>query len=462
MEKAEALSEKSVADTIGKAAATRKFSRKLDVELSETTVRSIRDGYLEEMRRQRQTGETEQPWKFPERQRGRPLLLGDCLEEKLQMYIKRVREEGGVVSSKIVMAAARGMLLSYDRSKLAENGGHICLNRHWAYSFLRRMSFVQRKATTSLSKYSVSDFAEVKKSFLASVVETVNMEEIPPELILNWDQTGIMIVPSASWAMDERGTRRVEIGRLKDKRQITAVFCGSIQGDFLPVQLIYKGTTQRCHPHFKFPPGWHVTHSKNHWSTETTMLEYIDNIIVPYISANRENDDQSALVIMDNFKGQVAPSIVSMLEENNIQVCLLPPNTTDRLQPLDISVNKPAKHFLQQKFQEWYSDQILQQLDNASSMEDVELEPIDLSLPVMRELGANWLVDMAKYIADNPDFIVNGFVRAGISEALDGVENENDYTCYSESSEELPVSDEETLSDHDVETESVIILSDSD
>ena len=115
------------------------------------------------------------------------------------------------------------MLLSYDRNTLAENRGHICLNRHWAYSFLRRMNFVQRKATTSLSKYSVSNFSDLKKSFLASVVETVSMEEIPPELILNWDQTGIMIVPSTSWTMDQRGTRRVEIGGLKDKRQITAV-----------------------------------------------------------------------------------------------------------------------------------------------------------------------------------------------------------------------------------------------
>ena len=245
------------------------------------------------------------------------------------------------------------------------------------------MNFVQRKATTAISKYSVSNFAEVKKSFLASVVETVSMEEIPPELILNWDQTGIMIVPSTSWMMDERGSRSVEIAGLKDKRQITAVFCGSIQGDFLPVQLIYKGTTPRCHPHFKFPPGWHVTHSKNHWSTEETMLEYIDNIIVPYISANRESDDQSALVIMDNFKGQITPSIVSLLEENNIQFCLIPPNTTDRLQPLDISVNKPAKHFLKQKFQEWYSDQIFQQFDDASITEDVALEPIDLFLPVL-------------------------------------------------------------------------------
>ena len=35
--------------------------------------------------------------------------------------------------------------------------------------------------------------------------------------------------------MDEKGNRRVEIAGLQDKRQITAVFCGSIQGDFFPV-----------------------------------------------------------------------------------------------------------------------------------------------------------------------------------------------------------------------------------
>jgi len=51
------------------------------------------------------------------------------------------------------------------------------------------------------SKYSKADFSEVKQSFLRLVVETVTMEEIPPELILNWDQTGIMIIPSSSWTM---------------------------------------------------------------------------------------------------------------------------------------------------------------------------------------------------------------------------------------------------------------------
>ena len=40
---------------------------------------------------------------------------------------------------------------------------------------------------------------------------TVEMEEIPPELVLNWDQTGIKIVPSNTWTMDQQGSKRVEV-----------------------------------------------------------------------------------------------------------------------------------------------------------------------------------------------------------------------------------------------------------
>jgi len=120
------------------------------------------------------------------------------------------------------------------------------------------MNYVRSKATTAKS---MADFSEVKGSFLRSVVETVTMEEIPSELVLNWDQTEIMIVPSSSWTMHERSATRVELTGLKDKKQITAIFCGSIQGDFLPLQLIYKGTSC-CLPRYKFPVDWHITHTK--------------------------------------------------------------------------------------------------------------------------------------------------------------------------------------------------------
>ena len=247
--------------------------------VSEAIIKSIKICYKDELRKQ-QTGTGSSVVKLlSEKKRGRTLLLGDELDKKLQLYLRRIREDGGPVTAGIAIAAARGLLMAEHKNRLVENGGHIKLNRHWAYGFFRRMGFVQRKPTTAKSKFSVENFAAKKKEFLDELVTPVEMEEIPPELILNWDQTGIRLVPSSSWTMEKKGVKRVKMVGQNDKRQITAVFCGSLQGDFLPVQVIYKGKTTRCHPHFEFPPGWHVTHSPNHWSTETTMLQYVENII---------------------------------------------------------------------------------------------------------------------------------------------------------------------------------------
>ena len=47
---------------------------------------------------------------------------------------------------------------------------------------------------------------------------------------------------------------------------------------------------------------------------------------------------------------------------------------------------------------------------HGNDLESAELQPIDLSMPQLKELGAKWLVKMAEYISANPNFIVNGFI----------------------------------------------------
>ena len=94
------------------------------------------------------------------------------------------------------------------------------------------------------------------------------------------------------------------------------------------------------------------------------MLQYIKHIITPHVQSVRNlKGDESlpALVIMDNFKGLVTDSVKDILEENNVHIAFVPPNTTDLLQPLDVLVNKPAKCFLRQKFDAWYASEIFKQ-----------------------------------------------------------------------------------------------------
>ena len=105
----------------------------------------------------------------------------------------------------------------------------------------------------------------------------------------------------------------------------------------------------------KFPDGWYLTHNQNHWSNEETMLDYVEHIILPYVKKTQQelglSSTYPALVLFDSFKGQC---IFQKLDENNILYIIVPPNTADKLQPLDLSVNKPTKDFVKEHFQSWY------------------------------------------------------------------------------------------------------------
>ena len=63
---------------------------------------------------------------------------------------------------------------------------------------------------------------------------------------------------------------------------------------------------------------------------------------------------------------------------------------------MDVSVNKPAKSFLKKQFAEWYSEQLLQQIENQNAVpvSDVVPEPVDLGLARMKHIRTNWLVEI--------------------------------------------------------------------
>lgn len=112
--------------------------------------------------------------------------------------------------------------------------------------------------------------------------------------------------------MEAKGSKRVEAVGFNDKQQITAVFCAVLSGELLPLQLIYQRKTLACLPRFPFPSEWNVTYTPNHWSNEYKTKEYIHKIIFPYVEAKHKvhgRSNQTALVIFDEFKGQVADDV---------------------------------------------------------------------------------------------------------------------------------------------------------
>ena len=67
----------------------------------------------------------------------------------------------------------------------------------------------------------------------------------------------------------------------------------------------------------------------------------------------RENgypEEQDALIIMDTFKGQDNDRLRKLCSENFCEVVIVPHNLTNKFQPLEVSVNKASKAFLQNMY----------------------------------------------------------------------------------------------------------------
>ena len=79
------------------------------------------------------------------------------------------------------------------------------------------MGFVKQKAC-SKAKVIPEQFHKLKEEFLLEVKNIVAMNEIPYELILNFDQTGLNYVPVTHWTMEKEGAKRVEVVAKDDKR----------------------------------------------------------------------------------------------------------------------------------------------------------------------------------------------------------------------------------------------------
>ena len=236
---------------------------------------------------------------------------------------------------------------------------------------------------------------------------------------MNFDQTNSKLVPVSDWTLEKEGSKQVAIVGKEDKREIIVLLTVTASGKLLPPQVIYQGKTQGCHAKVTFPESWHITHSSSHWSTEETMLQFIDSVLVPYVVKTRHEldlaDDHHALAIFDVFKAHHCDSVLKKLRENNIHQVFVPAGCTSDLQPLDVSVNQEFKALIKNHFSRWYANEVRQALDQGVKLQDVK---IDLRATLIKPLHGNWLMLAISSLHTKQDLIKSGFEKSGILEYL--------------------------------------------
>ena len=294
-------------------------------------------------------------------------------------------------------------------------------SRGWIQSIYRRCNFTRCSGTTTQPPVPRGLYEECKLTFLTDIGNCIKQYNIPPELVLNADQTPSSYVSVGRMTMAARNSQLVPIKGLTDKRNITLTFTISLAGDFLPMQVIYQGKTKLSLPrNFSFPKGFCVTQNPKHYSSETETLKLIDEVIHPYLVQKRKElklpPAQKAILIWDVFRGQKTQKVLSSL---NIEVVSVPANMTHFFQPLDLTVNGPAKKFCKDKFTTWYSADVQRQIESGTRLEDVE---VDLRMSVLKPVHATWLVDLYNYLTSTEGrvYIHEGWEKAGIKCVVSG------------------------------------------
>lgn len=386
-------------------------------DLKESTIRNFKKKYYAQLAEARKAGSTEVVC-IPSEVRGRPPILME-LDKKLLTFLKGIRNRGGVINIHVVRAVTHALITSNPAMTHLNN---FDMPRSWVHSLYKRMGYTVRAGTTSRPPVPYGLYTENRYTFLSSIFETVEQYSIPFEMILNADQTPSSYVSVGKMTMAKRGEKSVPIKGLTDKRNITLTFAITFAGDFLPMQIIYGGKTDRSQPRgVVFPKGFHVTQNEKHWSNETETVNFIKTVINPYIIEKRKElglpADQKALLTWDVFRGQTTDHVAQLLDSLNIKVAKVPANMTHFFQPLDLTVNGAAKNFMRKKFVTWYAKEVKMQIDAGVPTESIE---VDLKLTSLKALHANWLIELYNNLttADGRETVLNGWKKSGVSAVL--------------------------------------------
>ena len=128
------------------------------------------------------------------------------------------------------------------------------------------MEFVRRLGTTGKVPISDSLRKELEKSYLPSkYIPVLNKTIAPP-----------------------KGSKTIPIKESTEKRMITATFMITLDGHFLPLQLIYRGKTSKSLTRVNFPKSFPGSTNLKRYSNEQESIKVLEEIIIPYVKKERE------------------------------------------------------------------------------------------------------------------------------------------------------------------------------
>jgi hypothetical protein len=154
--------------------------------------------------------------------------------------------------------------------------------------------------------------------------------------------------------LGEKGVGRVKVDKEGDQSQLTVLFCGNAAGHMAPPMVLVNGKnygTPKAHSmNMTAYPGVRYWKTPSGWSRQESFEEFILHFdrILTEMGATRPQ-----VLIVDGVSSHLSFKASLDAKARNIEIYVIPPNSSSMVQPLDLSWMKPIKTYWHQSVV-WY------------------------------------------------------------------------------------------------------------
>ncbi|CAH2006682.1 unnamed protein product [Acanthoscelides obtectus] len=186
-------------------------------------------------------------------------------------------------------------------------------------------------------------------NLLGSVLPKVGFN---PAAIYNVDETGITTVQH----------KHVKVISLKGKRQVAAltasergalvtiVTCMNAVGRYIPPMLVFPRKNMKPELLNGAPPGSVARCHPSGWIQQDIFIDWLRHFI---LHVKPSESEQVVLILDGHYSHSRNIDVINIARDNFVHIICLPPHSTNKLQPLDVSFMSPFKTYYAAEIETW-------------------------------------------------------------------------------------------------------------
>jgi hypothetical protein len=193
------------------------------------------------------------------------------------------------------------------------------------------------------------------------------------------------------------------------KKSFTALAAISAGGDKLPLYMLAKGKTARCHKQIIAHGENQIFHSESGWCTKDVMNDYLLFLRHHMVSEMGLGVTQHFTLIIDVFQSHIKGIIIPLAKDLMIELIFIPPGMTGELQPLDAAIFGELKSAASAEWNRLYVSNPNQKFTTATSSETLQScwnkipeEHIKRAWQIILENAQNGVEFPEKIVLDSP------------------------------------------------------------